>query len=79
MGGDYGGTDGGTRPQKNFAWGDAKASVPQQLLLLLDAPHLRAVRVPKIIKVGGIMTTFRRKQFCTVFWGHGVVSSYSVM
>jgi len=39
----------------------------------ISAPHInlvfvRAIRVPKIIKVDGNLTTFWRKQFCTVFW-----------
>jgi len=32
-------------------------------------PILRAICVPKIIKVGGNLTAFWRKQFCTVFFG----------
>jgi len=31
-------------------------------------PILPAIRVPKIIKVGGNLTTFWRKLFCTVLW-----------
>jgi len=30
-------------------------------------PILRAIRVPKIIKVGENLTTFWRKQFCSFF------------
>jgi len=36
---------------------------------ILHKPILRAIHVPKIIKVGGNLTTFWRKQFCTVFFG----------
>jgi len=34
---------------------------------------LSAISVPKIIKVGGNLTKLWQKQFCTVFFRHGVV------
>jgi len=39
---------------------------------------LFAIFLPKTIKIGGNLTKFKKKQFCTVYLRHGVEASCAV-